>query len=140
MDNTCPSCNAPINWMQGSNGKSKPVNLDGTDHQCQNAPKVAAQKEAILEPVNQTVAPVGSSARVVHPSVSASDAVIRNIAEHPDSLEIGTPGTGGALKIYFDSSDSVDAELRIRNALALRDLANGIISGKPATLAERMSA
>jgi len=135
--NKCPKCQAVIQYAVGPSGKSILVNPDGTDHNCQNAAPV---KETISRPVIETAAPVAPAPLVVVPPARASDAVIRNITEHPDSLEIGTPGKGGALKIYFDSSDPVDAEQRIRNALALRDLANRISSGEPATLAERMSA
>jgi hypothetical protein len=46
--------------------------------------------------------------------------------ERPDSIEIGTPGRGGTLKVYFDSGDTADAEKRIRNAFYLREIAAGL--------------
>jgi len=39
-----------------------------------------------------------------------------------DSIEIGTPGKKGAVKVYFDSSHPADAERRIRTALELREM------------------
>ena len=40
-----------------------------------------------------------------------------------DSVEIGTPGKGGAIKIYFDSSNVPDAKARVVNALEVRKFA-----------------
>jgi len=135
--NYCIHCDAPISWSVGQNGKSVPVNSDNTPHLCLTP---APEKEPQTEPVITTPAPVVVPSGVMHPAITTSETVIRTISERPDSLEIGTPGKGGALKVYFDSGDLVDAEQRIRNALAIRDLANRISSGGPATLAERMSA
>jgi len=49
-----------------------------------------------------------------------------HVTIRPDSLELGTPGKHGALKIYFDSGDPVDAERRIRAAFMLRDIAQSL--------------
>jgi hypothetical protein len=38
-----------------------------------------------------------------------------------DSIEIDSPTKGGALKVYFDSNDMKDAEIRISNAIELRN-------------------
>jgi hypothetical protein len=38
----------------------------------------------------------------------------------PDSICIGTPGKGGELKIFFDSSNLTEAQQRIDNAVAAR--------------------
>ena len=46
--------------------------------------------------------------------------------ERPDSIELGTPGRGGTLKVYFDSEDTADAEKRIRNGFYLREIALSI--------------
>ncbi|MEI6841380.1 MAG: hypothetical protein WCK53_08950 [Methanomicrobiales archaeon] len=62
------------------------------------------------------------------PVFMESETVIKNVAVRPDSLELGTPGKSGCIKIYFDASDVADAELRIRNAITLRDLANNLTS------------
>lgn len=48
---------------------------------------------------------------------------ISHVTVRPDSLELGTPSKGGAIKIYFDSGDPVDSERRIREAFRLRELA-----------------
>ena len=37
-----------------------------------------------------------------------------------DHIAIDTPSKGGELKVYFDSSDMADAEIRIKNAVELR--------------------
>lgn len=39
-----------------------------------------------------------------------------------DSIEIGSPGKGGSVKIYFDASDPADAEVRIRNVMRLKKI------------------
>lgn len=40
-----------------------------------------------------------------------------------DSIEVGTPGKGGAVKVYFNSSDVADAKARIMNAMEVRKFA-----------------
>ena len=48
----------------------------------------------------------------------------------PDSITIGTPGKGGEIKIYFDSGDLSEAQVRISNAVAARQfLLNKLSSG-----------
>jgi hypothetical protein len=49
--------------------------------------------------------------------------VVTHTTIRPDSIELGTPGKQGALKIYFDSGDPVDSERRIREAFRLREIA-----------------
>jgi hypothetical protein len=58
----------------------------------------------------------------------ANETTIRQVSVRPDSLEIGTPGKNGALKIYMDFSDPADCEQRIRTAVAMRELANQLIT------------
>ena len=36
--------------------------------------------------------------------------------QYPDSIEIGTPAKGGALKVYFDASKIDEAKERVDNA------------------------
>lgn len=48
-----------------------------------------------------------------------------------DSLEIGTPGKQGALKIYFNSADPTGAKKLIDNALAIRQYANSMAETYP---------
>jgi hypothetical protein len=49
--------------------------------------------------------------------------------ERPDSIEIGTPGKGGCVKVFFDAGDPEDAEKRIRNAMILRERALAMQTG-----------
>ena len=42
---------------------------------------------------------------------------------YQDSLEIGTPAKGGAVKVYLDYRNPAEAEAKILNAFALRDKA-----------------
>jgi len=35
---------------------------------------------------------------------------------YPDSVEVGTPAKGGALKVYFDASNETAARERVENA------------------------
>jgi len=46
-----------------------------------------------------------------------------------DSIEIGTPGKGGALKIYGDFSDPEGFEARVREAARLRKMASELLGG-----------
>ena len=49
--------------------------------------------------------------------------VISHTTIRPDSLELGTPGKKGTVKIYVDFGDPVDSERRIREAFRLREIA-----------------
>ena len=53
----------------------------------------------------------------------------KHITENPDSLEIGTPSKGGAIKIYGDFNNPNLFNIKIDNAIRLRDYANSKIGG-----------
>lgn len=58
-----------------------------------------------------------------------------------DSLEIGSPSKGGALKIYYDASDIEGGKKRVKNAYTIRSYAQSLQSGveeKPSNLSELM--
>jgi hypothetical protein len=42
--------------------------------------------------------------------------IILNRTARPDSIEIGTPGKGGVLKVYFDASNPAEMMEIIENA------------------------
>ena len=44
-----------------------------------------------------------------------------------DSIEIGTPEKGGALKIYFNAADVEDAKARVYVAHLIRDYARELL-------------
>jgi hypothetical protein len=46
-----------------------------------------------------------------------------------DSIEIGTPGKGGAIKVYGDFADPAGFEARIREAIRLRRMAVDLMEG-----------
>ena len=46
-----------------------------------------------------------------------------------DSIEIGTPGKGGAIKVYGDFADPAGFEARIREAIRLRKMAGDLMEG-----------
>jgi len=46
-----------------------------------------------------------------------------------DSVEIGTPGKGGAIKIYGHFADPAGFEARIREAGRLRKMASDMMGG-----------
>lgn len=48
------------------------------------------------------------------------DVITTYRTEYPDCIEIGTPGKGGALKIYFNADDLTGAQKRIDNAVNAR--------------------
>ncbi len=41
---------------------------------------------------------------------------VEEVKNYPDSIELGTPSKGGALKIYFDASNPEETKTRIDNA------------------------
>ncbi len=136
--NRCATCHAVIQYAVGPMGKSVEVNPDGTAHSCQPCNNPAPAKEPICEPVIRPIAadlikggmngrPVKEPVRIIHETVT------KVVTERPDSLEIGTPSKGGVVKVYVDFSDVVDTEQRIRNAMAMRDLANQLYSGEHVT-------
>ena len=47
----------------------------------------------------------------------------KNIDESKDSLEIGTPAKGGAIKIYGDFNDKESFEIKIKKAKEIREFA-----------------
>ena len=46
-----------------------------------------------------------------------------------DSIEIGTPGKGGAIKIYGDFADPAGFEARIHEAIRLRTMTSDLMGG-----------
>jgi len=48
-----------------------------------------------------------------------TDTVV-HINENADSIEIGTPGKGGAIKVYFNSDKIDEAKVKIDNAAEVR--------------------
>ena len=49
-----------------------------------------------------------------------TDKVVITRTEYPDSIEIGTPGKYGNIKVYFDASDLSGSQKRIENAVGIR--------------------
>ena len=47
----------------------------------------------------------------------------KHIYENPDSIEIGTPSKGGAIKIYGDFNKPVEFKLKIEQAKTIRQYA-----------------
>jgi hypothetical protein len=46
-----------------------------------------------------------------------------------DSVELGTPSKGGAMKVYFDASNPDEAKMLVDNAYMIREYAQGKIAG-----------
>ena len=44
-------------------------------------------------------------------------------SENPDSIEIGAPSKGGAVKVYLDASRPEEAKKKIEEAMKLRKFA-----------------
>lgn len=49
--------------------------------------------------------------------------------ENPDSLEIGTPSKGGAIKVYCDFANEDACKIKIDNAINVRAYANAKLGG-----------
>jgi hypothetical protein len=61
------------------------------------------------------------------------EVIVKKIIEGPafqDSIEIGTPGKGGAIKIYGDFSQPDEFEKRIRDAVRLRKMTADLLEGQ----------
>jgi len=50
---------------------------------------------------------------------------------YQDSIEIGTPGKGGVIKVYGDFGLPEEFEKRIREAVCLRKMAADLLEGQP---------
>ena len=53
-----------------------------------------------------------------------NETICKNINENPDSLEIGTPSKGGAIKIYGNFDEPEGFIVKFTNAKKVRDEAN----------------
>jgi hypothetical protein len=61
------------------------------------------------------------------------EVIVKKIIEGPvfqDSIEIGTPGKGGAIKVYGDFSQPDEFEKRIRDAVRLRKITVDLLEGQ----------
>ena len=61
------------------------------------------------------------------------EVIVKKIIEGPafqDSIEIGTPGKGGAIKIYGDFRQPDEFEKRIRDAVRLRRMTVDLMEGQ----------
>lgn len=56
------------------------------------------------------------------------DSTQKIVTENPDSIEIGTPSKGGALKVYGNFNDLETFKKKIESARAVRDYANQILA------------
>jgi len=60
------------------------------------------------------------------------EVIVKKIIEgsaFQDSIEIGTPGKGGAIKIYGDFGQPDEFEKRIRDAVRLRKMTSDLMGG-----------
>jgi hypothetical protein len=61
------------------------------------------------------------------------EVIVKKIIEGPvfqDSIEIGTPGKGGAIKVYGDFSQPDEFEKRIQDAVRLRKMTVDLMEGQ----------
>lgn len=52
-----------------------------------------------------------------------NETIHKTIPENPDSIEIGTPSKGGAIKVYGDYNNIETFKAKITNAKELREFA-----------------
>lgn len=52
-----------------------------------------------------------------------------HISEDPDSIEVGTPGKGGCIKVYGNFRDPEGFKAKIKNAHALKQYAAELLAG-----------
>ncbi|KKK94457.1 hypothetical protein LCGC14_2682640 [marine sediment metagenome] len=48
------------------------------------------------------------------------ESIQKQVTENPDSIEIGTPSKGGAIKVYGDFNKPEDFKKKIENAVEVR--------------------
>lgn len=53
-------------------------------------------------------------------------------SKYRDSITISTPSKGGEIKVYFNSADPKEAEIRILNAVLARKIAQDAIAAQEA--------
>ena len=61
------------------------------------------------------------------------EVIVKKIIEgsvFQDSIEIGTPGKGGAIKVYGDFSQPDEFEKRIQDAVRLRKMTVDLMEGQ----------
>ena len=61
------------------------------------------------------------------------EVIVKKIIEGPafqDSIEVGTPGKGVAIKVYGDFSQPDEFENRIRDAVRLRKVTADLMEGQ----------
>jgi hypothetical protein len=61
------------------------------------------------------------------------EVIVKKIIEGPvfqDSIEIGTPGKGGAIKVYGDFSQPDEFEKRMWDAVRLRKMTVDLMEGQ----------
>ena len=59
------------------------------------------------------------------------ETIHKHVTENPDSLEIGTPAKGGAVKVYGNFADEEAFKKKIDAAKEIRDYAQANLSIKP---------
>src|SRR3990167_2315198 len=57
----------------------------------------------------------------------AEETIQRNVNDAPDSLEIGTPAKGGAIKVYGNANDLEGFKKKIDSMIELRKYAQKVI-------------
>jgi len=57
------------------------------------------------------------------------ESIQRIVNENPDSIEIGTPAKGGAIKVYGNFDNPEGFKSKIDNAILVREHANSKING-----------
>ena len=58
------------------------------------------------------------------------ESIIRTVNDCPDSIEIGTPARGGAIKAYGNFLDIDSFRKKIDNACAVREYAKSRLGGE----------
>ena len=58
---------------------------------------------------------------------NSNNNTVTHKSENQDSIELGTPAKGGGIKVYFDAAKPEDAQIKIQNAIKLRQWANTTI-------------
>jgi hypothetical protein len=102
------------------------------------SPDTDAEPEIILpEPVAVVPDPVGESEPEAEPmpieitptpeAYPSDEQVTRIINDNPDSLEIGTPGKGGAIKVYGNFAEPDAFKAKIAVAIGMRTFAKRLM-------------
>jgi len=94
--------------------------------------KVMRQEDMRMNKVGGPVAALSAMEKDYYErmaQVPPQPTVHHTVNDYPDSIEIGTPAKGGAIKVYWDARDVVGFKFKIDNMVEIRQHAQLKLGG-----------